>query len=115
MTKGVAVFSIYKLHELFYAVVDPEKAAEENKQTQNPHGYYFQFFGLEDTILNHLKYLIKLKKGRSVNFEKAGDSILNSRQFSLICVQHAECLTLNFAAVDRMKKDYAPVSRRLFK
>lgn len=70
---------------------------------------------MEDTIYNHLKIIIKTDKGRKIDHKKAGESLLNSRQYCVICVKHGESLTLSFKSIDRMKKDFASISRKFFK
>jgi hypothetical protein len=49
MTKGVAAFVIPKKDFQIFAIVDPEKYIMQNKNKPK----VFQYFGMEDAILNH--------------------------------------------------------------
>ena len=50
MTKGVAAFKIPSENRIF-AAVDPEKFLTQNEEKQR----VFQYFGLEDSVINHTK------------------------------------------------------------
>lgn len=43
----------------------------------------FQFFGLEDSIYNHLKLIINLKLGLKTETSKSGENLLNKRQYTV--------------------------------
>ena len=49
MTKGLASFSLPKYNNMIAAVIDPECALNFGSKIRN-----FQYFGCEDTILNHV-------------------------------------------------------------
>jgi hypothetical protein len=76
-----------------FAIVDPVKQISSKESS-----IYLQYFGFEDTIYNHVKYLIKINKGGDLT-----DSYFNIRRYSLVCIKSAYCLTLSFSSIDRMK------------
>lgn len=67
MSKGTAAFTLPKQNDLMFAIIDPEKCKKQYENEQSGAQIYLQFFGCEDTIYNHAKYLIKIKGGRKVD------------------------------------------------
>ena len=62
MTKGVCAFIKEKLNNSIIGMVDPNKMLElANKASKMK---TFQYFGLEDSVYNHLHMLIELRKGK---------------------------------------------------
>ena len=59
-----------------FAVIDPTKQFSSKESS-----VYLQYFGFEDTVYNHMKYLIKSKNG-----EDFADSNLNIRRYSVVCI-----------------------------
>lgn len=63
---------------MFFAIVDPEETINAVKKKRMD---TFEFFGMEDSIYNHLKLLQahKKKKKNSETFLKFGEDLLKKR------------------------------------
>lgn len=111
MTKGLASFSLPKYNNMIAAVIDPEKALNLPSMKMET----FQFFGIEDSILNHAEVLIADKKGDLDNIHIKSDTLLSKRKFQVSCIKEAECLHLDNETIDKMKRDYPKVSSNFYK
>lgn len=60
---------------MIFAVIDPERALNLPGMKMET----FQYFGIEDSIINHLNLNRHFEKGES-QFQK-GESLLNKRKF----------------------------------
>jgi len=81
MIKGMATFTLPKLSSMFYAIVDPLNTIKPDKKKRMQ---TFQYFGMEDSIHNHLKLLMAHKKKRGTNFFlKSGEDLLKKRYFTV--------------------------------
>jgi hypothetical protein len=71
---------------MFYAIVDPEETLSAIKKKRMD---TFEFFGMEDSIYNHLKLLQahQKKKKTSEAFLKFGEDLLKKRQFTIQAIR----------------------------
>ena len=84
MTKGLSAFILPKLSGMIFAIIDPEKTVNADIKRKM---HVFQYHGIEDSILNHLKMINEEKQGRGDRFVKAGESLLNKRRYSVQCIR----------------------------
>ena len=67
------------------------------------------YMGFEDTVINHLLLIkdIAEKKFNKADIERRADkSYLSRRTFSVQCIYNMECMCLNYADLDILKKDF---------
>jgi len=110
MTKGVAAFKNATENQIF-AGINPEAYLRQTSESKR----VFQHFGLEDSIVNHVKLFNYQIEGKRLDFLKSGETLLSKRHFTVISIKNSECLTLNFSDIDRMRKEFVGCSRSLFK
>lgn len=113
MTKGLASYSLPKYNNMIAAVIDPERALNFPTMKMQT----FQFFGCEDSVLNHVQALIADKKGvlDDIRMNQKGETLLSKRKFQVTVIKEGECLTLDNETIDKMKRDFSQVSSRFFK
>lgn len=75
MTKGVAAFTMSTNCNQILGVIDPNDSLPIKKRC--PDLKVFQFFGIEDTIYNHLHMLHEVNEGREDEIQKLGENALN--------------------------------------
>lgn len=66
----------------------------------------FDFFGCEDSVVNHLQLLLKIDKGKQAEIQKQGEAALNMRVFTTQALTQSEYLTLHYSDLDKMKKSF---------
>jgi hypothetical protein len=66
----------------------------------------FDFFGCEDSVVNHLSLLLNLDKGKQAEIQKQGEAALNMRVFTTQALSQSEYLTLSCIDLDKMKKSF---------
>jgi hypothetical protein len=97
---------------MIYAVIDPEKVLKFPNMKME----VFQYFGIEDSILNHIYLNKKIEDhgADDTNYQK-GESLLNKRKFEVSCLKQGEVLALSADSMDMMKRDFQNVSRKFYK
>lgn len=111
MTKGLASFNIPEMSQMIFAVVDPQEQLNLRGMKMN----VFQYFGMEDSVLNHINLLMSVEKGSKFQHSSKGESILDKRQYQVSCIKASECLKLDMENIDKMKKDFMGVSVAFFR
>ena len=113
MIRGLAAWTLPKMSNMIYSIVDPGR--ETISKERGRRMKIFQYFGMEDSIMNHLKLLQATKKKKSNTLLKHGEDLLKKRQFTILCLKQSECLQLPMSAIDRMRRDFMSISKRFFK
>lgn len=113
MIRGLAAWTLPKMSNMIYSIVDPGR--ETISQERGRRMKIFQYFGMEDSVMNHLKLLQATKKKKSNTLLKHGEDLLKKRQFTILCLKQSECLMLPMQAIDRMRRDFMSISTRFFK
>ena len=67
-TKGLAAFVLPKMSGMVYAIIDPEKQLFKNSIKKKMR--VFQYYGMEDSIYNHLRLLVEKKANHSTKIIK---------------------------------------------
>lgn len=76
MVKGLASFNLPSMSSMIFAVIDPEKTL----QLPNMNMETFQYFGMEDSISNHIQINMQSKDGAAKNsIYNKGEGLLNKR------------------------------------
>ena len=75
----------------------------------------FQFFGMEDSVHNHIILNRKEDHGYASNINEKGLNLLNKRAFQVCCIKDSECLFLDMVSIDKMKRDFMSVAIKFFK
>ena len=109
-TKGVSAFLLNKTNNVF-AIVNPQKSICSDTKSNR----YFQYFGLEDTIINHTTLLIAQNVGDDLKLNPKGEKIMTRRLFNVKCLHNRECLILQFDDLDRMKRDFQSCTKKFIK
>lgn len=115
MTKGIAAFvSTHNqtLDSVIVAVMDPLNVLKIRKKKSQT--AVFQYFGCEDSVLNHLQMLMDISQGKSAEVQRKGEAALSLRRFTVECLHASEYLTMHVSALDRMKKNFKGSSRSFF-
>lgn len=115
MTRGIAAFTSTDDHihdTKIIAVVDPYNILQFRKRKSPTQ--VFQYFGCEDSVLNHLLMLLDVESGRAAEVQRHGEAVLNSRRFTVECLFASEYLTMPVSALDRMKKNFVESSISFF-
>ena len=74
--------------------------------------------GVEDSVVNHLLLIKDIEQNNYDTIDldrRTNQSMLSKRFFTVQGIQHMESLTLSFADLDLMKKDFEGQSRTFFK
>jgi hypothetical protein len=110
LTKGIASFNLVKRSNMICGVI-------ESKTDRNPLPTMsvdsFEYFGLEDTVLSH----IKLHKEHSANNQKflaKGEALLSQRMFHVSSLKDSEALFLDVQTLDKMKRDFYTYSKAFY-
>jgi len=111
MTKGLASFNLPEMTNMIYAVIDPQKTLKLTSMQMDT----FQFFGLEDSVHNHILMNRKEDHGYSSNINEKGENLLNKRVFQVCCIKDSECLQLDMASIDKMKRDFMSVAIKFYR
>lgn len=83
MTKGLAAFVLPLQSNMIFSIIDPLSLLEANGFLNGHDVQLFQYFGLEDSVYNHLKLLIDLNNGVEIDASKFNENLLNKRHFSV--------------------------------
>jgi hypothetical protein len=84
MTAGVAAFIETKKNNSIIGVIDANNIL--NMSTKADGIKVFNYFGCEDTVYNHLKMLIDIRKGKTNEVQKKGKHALNLRHYTVECI-----------------------------
>ena len=68
---------------MIFSIIDPLGLLEANGFLAGSEIKLFQYFGLEDSVYNHLKLLMDLKNGAEIDALKFNENLLNKRHFSV--------------------------------
>lgn len=77
MIRGLAAWTLPKMSNMIYSIVDPGR--ETISKERGRRMKIFQYFGMEDSIMNHLKLLQATKKKKSNTLLKHGEDLLKKR------------------------------------
>jgi hypothetical protein len=102
-------------HQKAFAFVDPAQKLEEmQRQSEDKKSGCFQFFGLEDIVINHTQLLIDKAAGLEINTTASGEKNMRTRVYSVYCLTLCEFLVLPLNEIDRMKNDYTLIAKKFF-
>jgi CRP-like cAMP-binding protein len=104
VTKGVTAFVRTRNHNMIIGVIDPLQILK--METKAKDFKVFDFFGCEDSVVNHLSLLLNLDKGKQAEIQKQGEAALNMRVFTTQALSQSEYLTLSCIDLDKMKKSF---------
>ena len=111
--KGISTFVMPNDFKIC-AVIDPEKSLIRSSSMK-----FFQFFGIEDSIVNHAAYIHDKKQEESNNeflfYRNGFKNSTNKRYFTVQCIGNSEVLQLSFKDIDRMKLTFTYSSAAFFK
>lgn len=106
MTKGLSSFILPLQSNMIFSIIDPENVMGRLDYLHGSQIKLLQYFGLEDSVFNHLSIILNQRNGVNFDAQKSGENLLNKRQFTVQCIKPAECLSLSMQSLDRMKKDF---------
>ena len=107
----MAAFVMPQYANSIFAVINPKATVLETKNLM-------KHFGFEDSVVNHLLLLkdIKLNDYDDIDLERRSHtSILSKRFFTVHSIDNIESLTITFADIDIMKKDFRGSMREFIK
>lgn len=108
--QGLSCFVAPKYHNQIFAVIKGGESVNKGDQT-------LQHIGYEDSVVNHLLLIKDIENNDWDDHQlvkRQSTSILSKRFFTIQCIKHMESLTLSFADLDMMKRDFKGQSTNLF-
>ena len=114
VTKGVGAFVQPRYHNQMFALVHPQIMDEEDTLDNYDGVVHVQgHCGFEDTVVNHLT-LLKRVQNKEIQQGEV-EMLLQKRAFTVRCIQHMECLGLNFKSFEIIRKDFSTQMRDFIK
>ena len=64
---------------MIFGIIDPENLMQDFDYLKGSSIKLFQYYGLEDSVFNHLRLIINQKNGVNFDPTKSGENLLNKR------------------------------------